>query len=209
MKILKKHSIVKIFRENFAKNMLKNRVLQSSQMELYVVRHGQTYANLLGLCDSNIKENAKLTGLGIKQAEAAAIKLKKIKFDKMFVSELFRTHQTGDIINKFHKLKYVQDSRLDDIETGFDGLPDDDYQKAMREAKDKWNARFNDGESFEDRKKLIFDFLDDLKKKKYRRVLIVTHEHTIKVFRGYFENLSNEDMVKRKFKNCEIVRFMF
>jgi broad specificity phosphatase PhoE len=182
---------------------------QSSQMEIYAVRHGQTFANVLGICDSNVLENSKLTGLGIKQAEKAALKLRRIKFEKMFVSELYRTHQTGDTINKFHKLKYVQDSRLDDIETGFDGRLDLDYQEAMRNAKDRWNVKFNDGESFNDRKKLIFSFLDDLKTKKYKKVLIVTHEHTLKVMRGYFYKLNNEEMVKRKFKNCEIVKFRF
>jgi broad specificity phosphatase PhoE len=106
-------------------------------------------------------------------------------------------------------MKYVQDSRLDDIETGFDGRLDADYQEAMRNSKDRWNARFNGGESFEDRRKLIFDFLDELKIKKYKKVLIVTHEHTLKVMRGYFYDLSNEEMVKRKFKNCEIIKFKF
>jgi broad specificity phosphatase PhoE len=63
--------------------------------------------------------------------------------------------------------------------------------------------------SFEDRRKLIFDFLDELKKKKYKKVLIVTHDHTIQVMFGYFYGLSNEEMVKHKTKNCEIVRFRF
>jgi probable phosphoglycerate mutase len=178
-------------------------------MQLYVIRHGQTYANVLDLCDSNVKENSKLTGLGLRQAENAAKKLKNIDFDAIFVSELFRTHQTARIINKFHKKRFIQDKRLDDLKTGFDGKPDLDYRNALAKAKDRWNAKFDGGESFEESKERVFDFLDDLKKEKYKKVLIVTHEHTIKVMMGYFYKLNNKDIASKSIKNCQILKFSF
>ena len=61
-------------------------------MKLYLVRHGQSVANLhayyTGQCD------APLTDLGRQQAAEAAKKLEHLKFDKVYTSDLSRAAET-------------------------------------------------------------------------------------------------------------------
>ena len=62
-------------------------------MNLYVVRHGKTEWNKLGLVQG--KTNIPLSDEGIKELEKAKEKLKDIKFDICFSSPLFRAIETA------------------------------------------------------------------------------------------------------------------
>lgn len=65
-------------------------------MELYLVRHGQTQANLDGVyCGSS---DLALTALGEQQADAVAAQLAGVSFDVVYTSGLQRTHQTAQRI---------------------------------------------------------------------------------------------------------------
>ena len=75
---------------------------------IYFVRHGQTYNNVKKLLGGN----AELTPEGINQAKATAEKLKDIKFDAIYSSDMIRTVQTAQYINVYHNLPIVQDKRL-------------------------------------------------------------------------------------------------
>jgi broad specificity phosphatase PhoE len=67
-------------------------------MKIYVVRHGVTKNNKLGLINgSGVDES--LEPEGFKQAEEAISKIPK-GVTRMFVSDMLRTKQTADVINK-------------------------------------------------------------------------------------------------------------
>lgn len=148
-------------------------------MKLYIARHGRTNYNDLGLCNADPTVDVHLTPEGIEQAKALADKLKQLSFDHIFVSELKRTQQTADIVNRFHNLSIEIDSRLNDGRSGFEGKPFSEYSKAFEAAPNKWTARFNDGESVEDIKERVADFLSELRTRPYQAVLIITSQWII------------------------------
>lgn len=179
-------------------------------MKLVCVRHGETNYNILNICSDKPTKKCFLTEKGINQAKDVAKRIKNYNFDLIYISNLYRTQQTAEYINKYHNLKLIKNSKLNDNVTGFNDKPLKEYKKAFYEAKDKWNVKFNGGESFEDEKKRAKIFLDELKYKKYNSLLIITHLSVIRSFYWYFNNnLTNEEMVDLNISNCSIHEFEF
>ncbi len=50
----------------------------------------------------------------------------------------------------------------------------------------------------------VWDFLDELKEKEYKNVLIVAHSGVSKAFSAYFEGIKDGKFLNRGLKNCEI-----
>jgi len=164
-------------------------------MKIILVRHGQTNYNLKDLCNGLPNKKVHLTTLGKKQAHEVASKLAKTKIDIIFVSKLLRSAQTARIINRYHHVGIKFDERLNDRLMGeFEGRAASLFYAWRDKQKQPWTAIPKGGESYENLKKRAKLFLDDLAKKDYKIVLIVTHLPIIKVMRGYFKNLSNEVM---------------
>ena len=162
-------------------------------MRLYVVRHGQTNYNDLGLCNADPTVDVHLTKAGIEQAQALAQKLKSIPINHIFISELKRTKQTADIVNKNHNCAITIDPKLNDNRTGYEGKRSYDYYAALDSAENKWTVRFNGGESLEDVKSRVQAFLEDLKRTDYDSVLIVTSRVIIQAIYGILEGVSNQE----------------
>jgi len=175
------------------------------ELKLYVARHGQTNYNVLGLCNDDPKKDVHLTKLGVKQSEELAEKLRNKKIDLIIVSELPRTRETAEIINKHHKAPILVDKRLNDRKTGFEGKPVSEFQKAVEP--DRLRLKFGDGESFLEEKERVLSFLEDLKKVEANSVLVVTHSEPIQIINGYFKKLSDEEMLATKIKNCQLLEY--
>jgi broad specificity phosphatase PhoE len=58
-----------------------------------------------------------------------------------------------------------------------------------------------------DVKKRVYEFLQELRKKKYGRVLIVAHEDILQAARAIFNELGDEDAFLTPIKNAQY--FMF
>lgn len=180
-------------------------------MKITFIRHGQTNYNLKSLCNSRPDKKVRLTVLGKKQAQQAAEILKKEKFEVIFVSELYRSQQTGKIINQFHKVPIIKDRRLNDRATGFENKNVQLFYEWRDKQKNPWTCRHRGGESYEDMKKRFSAFLKDLRKAKYQNILIVSHMPILKVARGYVKKLSNKQMdawTEKQVPNCKIMRFL-
>ena len=161
-------------------------------MKIYLARHGQTNYNELGLCNADPTVDVHLTDTGIQQSESLAENLKDVDFEVIFVSELNRTQQTAGIINKFHHADIKIDPNLNDNRTGFEGLPSADYYDALKKADNKWTVRFNDGESLADTKARTKHFIEELKTKPYKTVLVVTSMSVVQAFYGIINGFSDE-----------------
>ena len=78
-------------------------------MKIYVLRHGQTD------CNKNNKYNCRLdediNEIGIKQAELAKEKVKKLNIDLIICSPMIRTKHTCQIINS-NNIPVIYDDRL-------------------------------------------------------------------------------------------------
>ncbi len=162
-------------------------------MKVYFARHGRTNYNDLRLCNADPSVDVHITPEGTEQAKVLAEKLKETPIDHIFVSELKRTQQTAEIVNAFHHVPIEVDPLLNDHRSGFEGRPFTLLAKAMDEAENRWTVRFNDGESVEDMKKRVADFLDELNTKPYNTVLVVTSKWIIQAAVVIVKGVSNEE----------------
>ncbi|MGM5480863.1 MAG: histidine phosphatase family protein [Nanobdellota archaeon] len=148
-------------------------------MNVTLVRHGQTNYNVKGLCSESPGTNVHLTLKGELQAKLLAKQLQDNTFDMIYTSELYRTQQTAELINKYHKAPHKTDGRLNDRYTGFDGKPINDFYETIRH--DPLHARPPGGETLQEAKQRVNEFLNELKTKHYDNVLIVTHSIVVKL----------------------------
>lgn len=162
-------------------------------MKLILVRHAETNYNVLKLCNADPNVDVHLSEEGIKQAENLAELLKDATYDVVYISELPRTRQTAEIINKYHNKKLVVDELLNDNKTGFEGKPVSDFLSAVDTAEDPWNATFGEGESLNEAAGRANKFIDDLKTKNHKVVLVVTHGFITQAIFGYLENKTLEE----------------
>jgi len=140
-----------------------------------------------------------LTKLGVKQAEKASEELKEVPLNIIFTSEFQRTKDTGKVIGKNHSCEIKIDKRLNDF---ISGMEDEGYHKYLKireeisETKnlDLYDVRINDGESFNEEKERVWDFLNDLKEKDYKVALIVAHQDTLVCIKGHCDNLTSKEM---------------
>lgn len=172
-------------------------------MKLYFIRHGEAEFNLTHIHNYIPKNINHLTARGIKQAKESSIVLKTITFDAVFVSELMRARETAGILCMSRKIKRTIEPRINERRSGMEGKSEEEYLKLVQ--KDFFYKKLPGGESFQEEKLRLLDFLQSLKNKKYRNVLIVSHQEPIQIMLGILDGLSDEEMVKRILKNAEIV----
>lgn len=171
-------------------------------MNLYVMRHGRTNYNDLGLCNDDPTVDVYLNETGLQQARESAGQLRDAALERIIVSPLPRTRQTAEIVNRYHRAPIEVHHDISDIRTGFDGRPVDAYFAAI--AHDPLNARVNGGESLLDYKLRVTGFIRWLKNQPQRNILVVAHEETLRVFIAHFEgNVPDERLRDLVIANCE------
>lgn len=173
-------------------------------MRLYLARHTQTNYNVLGLANANPSVDVHLTQLGINQAEALSQALQDKPFDAIYISQLPRTRQTADIINRNHGKELIVDARLNDNRTGYEDKPARDWIEALDNSADRWNAVFNDGESLQHAADRARDFIEDLRKSGHKAVIVVTHGFITKAIYAYLNALPLEEA-----DSCDLVQGTF
>lgn len=172
-------------------------------MKVYIARHGQTTTNALGY---HQLEDDDLTELGIQQAEELRDKIKNMNFDIIICSPLARTKHTAKIIN-INNNKIIFDDRIKERDPG-------DLSGKSRENENReeyWNyyttIQYGTSENIQKFFKRVYNFLDELKTKEYRSVLIVAHSGVSKAFNGYFKGIEDGKFLNRGLKNCEIKEY--
>ena len=155
--------------------------------EIYLVRHGQTEYNRLGIVQGS-GVDASLNETGRKQAEAFHSVYGSLHFDKVYVSQLRRTHETLSPFMRRHP--YEQHAGLNEISWGiYEGKkssPED--KQAFRELLGKWrnndyHASFERGESIEDVAARQRKFIPALRNRpSEERVLICSHGRAMRIF---------------------------
>ena len=177
----------------------------TNPLTLYVMRHGQSNYNILGLCNDDPDIDVHLTDEGIKQAEAAANVLTQVPFTRIYVSQLPRTRQSAKIVNRHHNAPIITTPYLNDIRSGFEGRPVSEYFALTGD--DRYNIVPPGGESVQLFQQRVSKFLDEVKSIDDSTILVVTHEETMRVFYAYFNNLEPEEMMQLNFRNCEVISF--
>ena len=115
-----------------------------------------------------------LSKLDIQQSKELWDKVKDKNFDVVFCSDLKRAVNSAELTFK-DKIKIIQDKRLRECNYGKYNAQPSEIVEPMQEK--NITKRFPDGESYEDVKKRISDFLDFLKKNyDGKSVAIVAHK---------------------------------
>jgi len=90
-------------------------------MKIIAIRHGETEWNALGREQGQL--DSSLTARGLKQAEAIAERLRRVKFSALYSSDLGRARNTAEIVAKATGDKIEVDAGLRERHTGiFQGL---------------------------------------------------------------------------------------
>lgn len=155
-------------------------------MNIYFVRHGETEQNKKKTYYGSLE--SPLTTRGIKQGKQAGEFLKDIKFDKVYVSEKKRTHETADFILKGQSLEIIKDRRINELDFGeFEGKNFEEIKANYPMEYEAWEKNWKSfimpkGESYEQFYLRVKAFMDDLIKdnKDKENVLVVTHGGVIR-----------------------------
>ena len=172
-------------------------------MNLYIVRHGQTDWNIEGRIQGST--NIELNSTGINQAKKASELLKNTRLDSIYSSPLKRTLDTAKIINQYHNLNIIEDSRIIERNFGdFEGTKNvlTDISDYLDYAK---NLSTNNVESIKNLFNRIEDFLLDIYNvygHTNKNILIVTHAGASVAITAIIRN-QKDDLTSLGMKNCE------
>jgi len=157
------------------------------EMKLWLVRHGQTQANLEGLY-SGISETS-LTDRGISQAEAVGNMLNDVAFDKVLCSELCRAQHTTQLILQQRELPVITEPRLNEMNFGdWEMRHHRDLQRLDAENYAAWcndwqNVVPNNGEGFQLFSQRVCGFASSLLvQPTEENILIVSHQGVLSLF---------------------------
>lgn len=141
-----------------------------------------------------------LTEKGRRQIKNAAQKFKDEKIDLIFSSDISRTRETAKIISKEIKVKPIFDVRLREINKGiYNGKLIKEYKKIFSDQKQRFFKRPLNGESRQDCKKRMIDFLEEIDKKyRNKNILIISHGTPLYLLEGAVKGLKDEKLLERK-----------
>jgi broad specificity phosphatase PhoE len=111
--------------------------------------------------------------------------------------------ETAAIVAAPHGLAPLPCPELNDIRSGFDGRPVADYFAAV--GADRLHLRVNGGESLLDYRARVLPFLERLRHRPWKRVLLVAHEETLRVLQAWHQGLPDQALEGLNFANCELL----
>ena len=166
---------------------------------IYFIRHAQGYHNL----NNYDLFYPKLTEKGLSQCSELKTKLKKIKFDKIYVSPLIRTIETAlnsfELNNKFISVDYIKEVIKNNC----------DFCGSIQDKKTKFtNIEFrideikNNLESDEEVEERLLKLFSLLNNDNYKNIAIVSHGEFIYRFINKYGDILNIEN-KEFFNNCE------
>ncbi len=172
-------------------------------MKIFLIRHGESEANVARVINDDPSRPVPLTALGRAQAEAAAERLRDVPITQAYASEFLRARQTAEILLRHHACPLLIDARLNERHTGMDGLPVELFVEAVRP--DPLHVRPTGGESFVEQMERLRRFLDGIAGRHPAGiVLAVSHENPILAAQA-LTVADPELYVRSSIANCEWV----
>lgn len=180
-------------------------------MNIYLIRHGRQNSKL---CNVNVE----LSPEGRRQADLVGKRLESYNIDVVYSSDLIRAEETADILNKHINAPRVIDKRLRESNFGgMTGLTNDELKEKYGDFLERRSKMTEDlpypdgGENCEDVFNRAFEVLEELRKKEYENIAIVTHGGVI---RALFTGIVGAPFCKsltygRQIENCSISHIMF
>jgi phosphoserine phosphatase len=183
-------------------------------MQIYILRHGQTEFNKLGIIQGS-SVDTDLNDTGREQADAFYAHYQHIDFQLVVTSVLKRTHQT---VAKFidRGTPWIQTPDINEIRWGdHEGQAINPHWDAIwSEVRDAWNAgnleaRMPGGESAADLNLRLDRFIEWLKTRQEARILICSHGRTMRGLISLLKGVTLADMEGTSHSNtgCYVCSF--
>lgn len=188
-----------------------------STNKYFVMRHGEAENNTLNVSSTKFDNPHHLTEKGREQVLGAVGKLKDRKIDLVISSPFVRTRETAEIVSKeIGVSEIIFDDRLIEAQVGdFEGKDINEYRKFTETLEEKFVQVPPNGESLNQLKKRVGDFIYETDKKySNKNILIVTHEYPAWLLMSVVEGLNVEKSVELKkqenlFENADIKELDF
>ena len=155
---------------------------KTSGNHYFVMRHGESENNLLGINDCVVREKSYgLTEIGRKMVKEAALALRdKDRIDLIFYSPLRRTKETAFLVAEvlgIESANIKEDEHLIEYQSGdFNGLPYDDLHNYYKDEIKRFTKAPPNGETFLDLIRRLGAFAYSLEEEfKGKKILIITH----------------------------------
>lgn len=168
----------------------------------FLMRHCEALSNKKDFLSSypETKFNP-LTRKGASDAIQKARSLKKFKIDLIFTSPLSRTKETAEIIGNILKIPVITDFRLRELDLGtlnhksYEKL--DEYLKDPLTGKRDLKKQIENGESFEDVRKRVIDFILEIEKiYQGKNILIISHGAPLFMLEAEMKGIDNETLIE-------------
>ncbi|MFZ2621039.1 MAG: 2,3-bisphosphoglycerate-dependent phosphoglycerate mutase [Minisyncoccia bacterium] len=182
--------------------------------KLFLVRHGLSEWNKLGLWTG--WTDVDLADEGIIEARNSGLLLKNETIDKVYTSDLKRTHQTFEQIKKSsgkHHLVNIPHNALTErhygIHTGKNKwqvkaeIGEEEFQKIRR----GWDTKIEGGETLKDVHARVAPYYEENIKKDLtegKNVLVVAHGNTLRALIKHLEVLSEDQVANVEVATNEI-----
>ncbi len=163
--------------------------------KIFLVRHGQTDANLHHIVQG--QKDTPLNETGEMQAEKVAEKLKNRKTDLIISSDLKRAKQTAKTISQICGVRLVLDKRLREMNLGiwegksFEYVENDPSAKIWRQKPSEW--KIEGSETVMEVQSRMIEVISEFSEK-YENLVVVSHGIAISTFLIYSKDLSLDSM---------------
>ncbi|MFA7201396.1 MAG: class I tRNA ligase family protein [Candidatus Paceibacterota bacterium] len=173
-----------------------------SMTRFILMRHGGALHNTKHIISGDVKKSVQfpLTKKGIGDVKRTAQKLVQKHIDIIISSDLYRTHQTAEIVSQFTGAKVVFDKRLREIYLGeLEGQSVDRYDALFPTYEDRFLKFPEKGEALIAVAARMYDFVKDIEKKYAgKNVLVVSHEYPLWMLESVLSGKSQEESITYK-----------
>lgn len=188
-------------------------------MNLYIMRHGETFWNKEGLIQGS--SDIALTEFGVELAQKTRDGFEKdgIRFQRIYTSPYIRAVKTAEIISEKQTADLIVEPRIREMCFGkYEGLP----LKKIKESDQNIQYCFTipslyhpdeTGESFADVYRRIDDFLEnEIRPLEYdpdmENILVVCHGAVIRTFLTRIRNMELDDFWTIHQPNCSVNKIL-
>ncbi len=186
-------------------------------MEIVLIRHGESEANRINREEYPLfcgRWDCELTEKGRKQAESLKNDPAVSGADALYSSPLKRARETAE---SFWDKEIIFDDRLVERTLGvFDGRRISDVENDPLYAKyftdpeysnfrSGFTARAPGGENYGDVEKRVSSFINDVMKKGYSKIVVVSHVCVVRCFLKILKGLTEEETPSLRIVQCEPV----
>lgn len=188
---------------------------------LYLIRHGETINNASRRnvpSTYNYKKKCPdppLNETGIRQAHLLGERLQACNINVIYSSDLLRTQQTSQIINKYIGKKIISRAALREIDMGELHLRSfEELKEEFPEFYNNWNKHDSDmpyphGESGRDVLKRTSEVIKEITHKNIGNAAVVTHGGVIRVLVSIFLGMPLENRFRFVLDNCGITEVRY